>query len=265
MADVNVFVFDGANNKYESLTKEEILAAIQQAVSTHEITDVDTGFVTKIKEQNQNKQLQFWVGKQAEYTALPTKDENTFYIVTDDSSFDDIADAVNQMQADVETIQDTFATLQAAEQTDAENISGLLSDVTSINVFVEQLIERKTIEFYSDGDESQTTVGSLTFSRVGNIANLQGTITGFTFASPYNRNLRAKNLPDYMAVNNSVFAVNKAQYTVDSVSHNEMLSCTWQDTMLSQTRVTRLMLGNIAGSATNITVDVNITYPVDLG
>ena len=45
--------------KAESMTREQILAAITQAVETHEIFDVDTGFVTTIKETNKNKALKF--------------------------------------------------------------------------------------------------------------------------------------------------------------------------------------------------------------
>ena len=144
MADVNVYVFSGDNCKYESMTKEQILAAIQQAVSTHEITDVDTGFVTKIKERNQNKQLQFWVGKQSEYEAIPTKDENTFYIVTDDSSFDDIADAVNQMQADVGSMQTAFGELRNDVESDIDRLEADIAGVAQNIPFT----ENKTLDFF---------------------------------------------------------------------------------------------------------------------
>ena len=35
------------------MTKEQILAAITQAVESHTVSDVDTGFVTTLKEQNE--------------------------------------------------------------------------------------------------------------------------------------------------------------------------------------------------------------------
>ena len=44
------YCFCGSNCKYETMTKEQILAAIEQAVEDGEIRDVDTGFVTKVKE-----------------------------------------------------------------------------------------------------------------------------------------------------------------------------------------------------------------------
>lgn len=36
-----------------------------------------------IKESNQNKSLQFWVGTQSEYDLIQNKKDNTYYIITD--------------------------------------------------------------------------------------------------------------------------------------------------------------------------------------
>ena len=80
----NYYVLSENNCKFESFTKEQILSAIQQAVNSGEIKNVDTGFVTKIKEQNKNAGLMFWVGTQAEYNALESKKNNCLYIITDD-------------------------------------------------------------------------------------------------------------------------------------------------------------------------------------
>ena len=44
----NYYVLSENNCKFESFTKEQILSAIQQAVNSGEIKNVDTGFVTKI-------------------------------------------------------------------------------------------------------------------------------------------------------------------------------------------------------------------------
>jgi len=74
----NYYVLSENNCKFESFTKEQILSAIQQAVNSGEIKNVDTGFVTKIKEQNKNAGLMFWVGTQAEYNALESKKTTVF-------------------------------------------------------------------------------------------------------------------------------------------------------------------------------------------
>ncbi len=105
MAERNYYVVSGDNCLFEALTKEQTLAAIEQAVNTGRISDVDAGFVTKIKEQNKGAGLKFWVGTQAEYNAVRTKQNNCFYIITDSP------DAVAQLQASVDKLQASVDTL----------------------------------------------------------------------------------------------------------------------------------------------------------
>lgn len=98
----------------ESMTKEQILTAISQAMTTGEIGDVDTGFITRIKEQNNGAGLSFWVGTQAEYNALDPKLNNCFYIITDDTTADDINKAVADMQKTVEECERLSAEAKGA-------------------------------------------------------------------------------------------------------------------------------------------------------
>lgn len=98
------YVIGYGNNLYESLTKEEILAAITQAIETHTISDVDTGFVTTIKEQNSNQGLKFWVGTTAQYNAIAVKDPNCFYILTDDVELEDLEQQIAQLSESVDLI-----------------------------------------------------------------------------------------------------------------------------------------------------------------
>ena len=86
------------------MTKEQTLAAIEQAISTGEIKDVDTGFVTKIKEQNSGAALSFWVGTSAEYNAIEEKENNCFYILTDETTGDDFNEAIKTMREDIDYI-----------------------------------------------------------------------------------------------------------------------------------------------------------------
>lgn len=84
MADSTKFyVMRGDKVLFESMTKEEIYSAIVQAIEQGEIGDIDTGFVTKIKETNRDADLKFWRGTQAEYNALEAVDPTTYYILTD--------------------------------------------------------------------------------------------------------------------------------------------------------------------------------------
>lgn len=85
MATPTVYVICNSNCKYESMTKEQIIAAITQAVNEGTIGNVDTGFVQTIKTVN-NRGIKLFVGTQAEYNALSDSEKvnDLFAIITDD-------------------------------------------------------------------------------------------------------------------------------------------------------------------------------------
>lgn len=95
MADNKVYVLDDGANKYEAMTREQITAAILQAVNEGTISDIDAGFITKILEKNKQKVMSFWVGTQAEFHALESKDPDTLYLFSDDPLISDINNAIN--------------------------------------------------------------------------------------------------------------------------------------------------------------------------
>ena len=105
MAERKYYALCANNCKYETLTKEQILTAIQQAAETGEIKDVDTGFVTTIKEKNHGVGLTFWIGTTAEYNAIETKAENCFYICTDDVTGDELKKDIEELKASVEGLE----------------------------------------------------------------------------------------------------------------------------------------------------------------
>lgn len=104
MAERKYYVLCGSNCKFESMTKEQILTAIQQAVSTGEIKDVDAGFITTIKEQNRGNAITLWKGTQAEYNALTEKPEDCFYIITDDTFKEDVNAALKAQKEQIENL-----------------------------------------------------------------------------------------------------------------------------------------------------------------
>ena len=53
-------------------------------------------------EQNNNTPLQFWVGTQAEYDAIETKEDDVFYIISDDAAYQEIVKAIETLAGDVE-------------------------------------------------------------------------------------------------------------------------------------------------------------------
>lgn len=100
------YVVGYGNNLIEGMTKEQILAAITQAVESHEISDVDTGFVTTLKEHNSGNGLKLWVGTTAQYNAITTPETNCLYILSDDTELEDIEELVESLEAKVDGIAD---------------------------------------------------------------------------------------------------------------------------------------------------------------
>ena len=119
------YVHSDDNCRFESMTKEQILAAITQAVEGHSISDVDTGFVQVLKEQNHGTGLKFWVGSSAEYNALQSIEQDVFYILTDDTELDD-------MEADIQSFRDALDAI-------GEIVSGLSDAVSSQTTQIENL------------------------------------------------------------------------------------------------------------------------------
>lgn len=112
------YCFCGSNCKYETMTKEQILAAITQAVETGSVQDVDTGFVSKLKEKNSGRYVTFWVGTRAEYNAIETREENCMYIFTDDTTTEDIAAALSEATKAAEDATAAAAAMQTIDISD---------------------------------------------------------------------------------------------------------------------------------------------------
>lgn len=73
----------GSNCKYETMTKEQIIAAIAEATGNI-VTDIDGAFITMLKEQNAGKSIKLWVGTQAEYNVIVAnnkRDAETLYCI----------------------------------------------------------------------------------------------------------------------------------------------------------------------------------------
>lgn len=110
-------------NDMTFLTQQQIITLVTNIVDTGEVGDIDTGFVTKLVEQNKKKALQFWVGTQAEYTAISEKTANMFYIITDDPFKADVNAAIAALNARINAIEvpDIEAELSQL-QTDMQNL-----------------------------------------------------------------------------------------------------------------------------------------------
>ena len=105
MATPIVYVVCDQNCKFESMTKEQIYAAIMQAVETGEIRDVDAGFVSKVKTIN-GKYIKFFIGSSDEYEALSEaeKKDGLFAIITNDTSKEELLQLVYDLSEAVEAL-----------------------------------------------------------------------------------------------------------------------------------------------------------------
>lgn len=104
MAERNYYVIDEGKCLFPAMTKEQTLTAITEAVESGKIRNVDTGFVTTIKEINGNSPLRFWVGTAAEYNAIKNPEQNCFYILSDEGDGTEIELAISELLKSVQSL-----------------------------------------------------------------------------------------------------------------------------------------------------------------
>lgn len=138
MADTLYFVRGNSKSLFEGMTKEQVLAAIVQAVESGTISDIDTGFITKIKEINQGLQLRFWVGTSAEYNALveaELTENNVLYIKTDDTSAENVSNALASLAAQIEDLETTVGQLDTFTDAIYNTLERVHNDVALLKTY----------------------------------------------------------------------------------------------------------------------------------
>lgn len=101
MANRIVYAICSDDCKFETMTKEDILAAIQQAIEQGYVSEPDAAVFSKIKEIHANGTTQIWVGTESEFNALSKKPtihksvvrvgtDGVLYLCTDDSTIHDV-------------------------------------------------------------------------------------------------------------------------------------------------------------------------------
>ena len=103
MSDRKVYCFCDANCKHETMTKEQILAAISQLLDGGVVYDPDAAIVSKVKEGNAGQAVTFWLGTMAQFNAIENKDPNCFYIKTDDTTLEDLSRVIEETQTAANT------------------------------------------------------------------------------------------------------------------------------------------------------------------
>lgn len=163
MSEISYYVLDDNDCKHISLTKEQIYAAIAEAIETGTITDVDTGFVTKIKEMNADKLLSFWIGSSAQYNTL-AKDPNTLYILTDESTLGDAVEQVDALATQLDVFMTNTTNIEDELATDISNLEGNLENVESaISTLRDEVEERSVIYESATGIRLDATSNKLIY------------------------------------------------------------------------------------------------------
>lgn len=192
MSDSSYFVRGESKSNYEGMTKEQILAAITQAVEDGTVSDIDAGFITKIKEINKGYQLRFWVGTSAEYNAIETSENNVLYIKTDDTSAADIsaqltaqAQRISAVEGDLEEEKEFSHTWAAAteelQQFFEQHLQAAAQNVQRITALESKNYLPVSAVFMSDttlatAADVATAVGFGTWELYGTITAGTGTI-----------------------------------------------------------------------------------------
>lgn len=107
---------------------EQATTAAVQATNTLLLTHDDVvngGYVKALKELNTGGKFSFWVGTTDEYTAITEKVNNCFYILTDDSSRNEILVTLENLESRIESNEFDIDALKGQDLTSAAFISDL--------------------------------------------------------------------------------------------------------------------------------------------
>ena len=98
---------DADKNKYEALSKAEVIALLQQVIESGQLPEGELeGLVLSLKNPIDNLNYKIAFCSQAKYNELKAAEQletNCYYIITDDTSYDDINNAIQQINRDIET------------------------------------------------------------------------------------------------------------------------------------------------------------------
>lgn len=148
----NYYAFDDNNCKFETMTKEQIIATIRGAMQTGLIID-EGGIYSSVDEINKNTNIKFWLGTKAEYNAVTEYADNVLYLISDEETQEEIQTQIQQLAEKNSSIYEALRLLQY-----------------KIN-----LIENDILHYYDRYDENYT--------EMQNIANDYNSLTNQTIGA----------------------------------------------------------------------------------
>lgn len=199
MSGRKFYCYCDSNCRYETMTKEQILAAIAQAAETGLVIDPDAGFISKVKEKNRGEYVTFWVGTRAQYNRLESVDKNCVYIIADDTSAADLNAALAQMQQTCENAEAVAAEARASATSstrrlapsfeDGQGFAYMYSETELDNWLTAQLEELRTLSpvtkvsgFYADAVFGTTRFITVTLNvgmdKIGSFATFEAADNG---------------------------------------------------------------------------------------
>lgn len=127
------YVLDEKGNKVESLSKEEILAVMQQAIDNGNLENIDAGsaFVSKLKCCVGGNTFGMAFVTQAKYNELKTNGqliEDSLYFITDDTTAGNIEENIDAFNKELKGFEETIAGYQKEldERVKITNKNGVL-------------------------------------------------------------------------------------------------------------------------------------------
>lgn len=133
------YVISDDDCKYEGMTKEQILSAIEQGLEQGYVSDPASAVFSKIKEIRASKTAQLWIGTEAQFNALSPAPsigksvvrvgtDGVLYLCSDDSTFNDFSAHVanEENPHSVTASQVGAAPVNHGHSLDGESVTGVL-------------------------------------------------------------------------------------------------------------------------------------------
>jgi hypothetical protein len=163
-----VFALDRHNNYIPTMSREEIIAAIQTAANGGNLEGFENcAFVSQVKEINRNAAFSVWVGTQAEYNAIAEPAKNVLYLISDDPMCNELPTAVAGIKETTREIERLLvkhdSSISEQSKTTAEQEKTIAAQGETLKNHAEQLTEQaKKIEENNEKIDSLTNIGYTT-------------------------------------------------------------------------------------------------------